>query len=350
MFPDEVHRVAIDGVVNSVDYWTGEWDSTLTDTDKVLQGFFRECAAAGDACALTHGLLNKKKSEKQIEKAIGKKFSKVFDRLAIMPMIAANATHPGLLTWSEVKGAVFQALYSPTTWNALAKGLQAAYEGDPLPLFEKNGLHPCDLTPEPSAAPRSEEANTAIACGDVNKRFKHLPTPEDYKRFAEKQESRSAYFGGVFHQGLQCKGDWPQSLLASETWRGNFTSHTKNPLLILSVEYDPVTPHSNGISMHKRFPNSSSALRRGYGHCTIAQKSKCMDKVVREYFIDGKTPKKDTVCDWDKKIQPIFYGDGEAPPALAATRVQAETEEEDDLDLSFMAEDIATFARGRRLL
>lgn len=165
--------------MNSPDYWTAETNSTFTDTDQVLYGFFRECDAAGEACALTKGLIGKSKSDDQIEQGAKDKFAKLFDRLAAMPMVAANAMHPVLLTWSVVKDAVFEALYAPMKWNTFAK-LQAGYEGDPLSLFEKYGLKPCDATPDPSATPRSTEACSAIACGDVNRSFQYEPSPETY--------------------------------------------------------------------------------------------------------------------------------------------------------------------------
>lgn len=82
-------------------------------------------------------------------------------------------------------------------------------------------------------------------------------------------------------------------------------------------------------------------LRRGYGHCTLLQKSSCIDGVVRGYFVEGKVPAKDSFCDWDRELQPIIYGDGEAPAMVA---------EGDQLDLPFAAQDLAAFARGKSML
>ncbi|KDN37255.1 hypothetical protein K437DRAFT_259850 [Tilletiaria anomala UBC 951] len=346
MFPDEVNRVAIDGVVNVTDYYLGRWASTMVNTDETFYGFIKECAKAGDSCALTRGLSSSGSSKKQrqtkdVEKSIHKKIAKLFDHLSAQPTVVANATHPGLLTWSMLKGTIFQALYSPVQWNALAEDLQQLVEGNAVPFYEKHGLKPCDTAP---ALQETREAVLAIACGDVKKRFDNLPTASTYKKLIKEHESLSKYFGGMFVEAVACQGAWP--IHTNEPWKGDFTSKTANPILLLGNSYDPVTPHANAEYHARKFPNSAYVLRTGYGHCTISQKSRCAEKVIADYFIEGKVPKKGTVCPWDSWDQPIFHGT--RGYAISAAAVESLEDGGAGRLLTHAAAEIAAFApRGR---
>ncbi len=329
MFPKEVSRVVVDGVVNVTDYHRGKWASTAVDTDGVYYGFTNECAQAGSACALNRGLhkAGGGKSKKEKHNAVLEKLSDLFDKLAVEPIAVANATHPGLLTWAHLKGALFHALYTPVSWNTLAEEIQQIIEGNPLPFFEKYGPAPCKAGPA-----LDTQANAAIACGDLAKDVKTKPTVDDYLHFIKQHERKSKYFGGSFVQQVACKGDW--HIHTNEPWRGDFTSKTSHPLLMIGNSFDPVTPHVNAEYMANLFPGASYLLRKGYGHCSLSQKSKCIEKLVGDYFIHGSVPKFGHVCDVDTDEQPLFHGQKQTSAAFA---------------LMAATEDIGPISRGERV-
>lgn len=112
---------------------------------------------------------------------------------------------------------------------------------------------------------------------------------DDYERFVAAVREDSPNFADVFGQlELMCNGIWP--IRATERHWGNFTSHTSFPLLVLGNELDPVSPRQYGEEMASRFPGALFVKREGYGHCTNSQPSRCIDEVVRAYFVDGKLP------------------------------------------------------------
>jgi TAP-like protein len=300
------------------DYYLSRWASTMVNTDEVFYGFIRECAAAGSACALTKDLNLEKLSKKALEKEVLAKIADLFDELAARPISASRAKHPGLLTWSQLKGTIFQGLYAPTAWNDLAKDLQALIDGDPVPFFEKHGLAPCENVPP--TKPQSDEAMLAIACGDVAHIFKKKPTIKELTKLVEEEERLSKYFGGSFSETAACRGEW--KLHSNEPYTGDFTSKTKHGLLIIGNSYDPVTPHVNAEYMSSLFPNSAYLLRKGYGHCSISQKSKCIEETVGAYFLEGTLPKNGTVCDVDLKDEPLFT---EGDKAQSATELDMAT-------------------------
>lgn len=310
MYPAEVGRVAVDGIVNVRNYWRGSWDVNLADADATLQGFYSTCADAGSKCALTSGL-----QQKKLVAAVRSRVEGSLAKLGTQPAVVWNATQPGLLTWTAVKGTLLSSLYNPTTWNSLAQMLQALHEGDPAPLY---ALAP-ESVPEaevPHDHSPQEIAAAAIACGDAiddTAGEKFSLTPEDYDRFAQGQAQYTHNFTGAFPFTLQCHGGWPKSLKAVEQWHGNFTSVTNNPLLILSVEYDPATAHRNAVQLSNLFPHASLITRQGYGHTTSTYKSRCIEGAVGRYFVNGTMPKNGTVCPSDYEDHPLFYGNATKP-------------------------------------
>ncbi|KDN37254.1 alpha/beta-hydrolase [Tilletiaria anomala UBC 951] len=350
MFPSEVRRLVIDGVMQPAYYYQGLWNDTFINTDGVLDGFYDECAKAGDECALAKGLGSraglKKSHHQHLVDTIRGKVERLYERLGQKPVVVANATHPGLLTWSDLHDTIFHALYAPVSWNALAQDLQRLIDGDPVPFFEKHGLKPCETGAITHRKPSSAEATVAITCGDTGRRFVQRPTVKYWKVFLKQMFRLSHHFGATFSESIQCHGSW--QIHSNEPWLGDFTSPTAHPLLMIGNSYDPVTPYANAVVMSSLFPNSSAVLRRGYGHCSISQKSRCIEHIVGDYFLDGTLPPNGTVCDVDSWDQPLF---GTKPSQyMQQQEVEALHEGVAGQLLTHAAADIAAFQRGRRLL
>lgn len=101
MFPEDVHRLIADGVVDVPHYRLGLWDDNLIDTEAALSGFYHECASAGPkACALAAHV----QDEDGVASAqqIGEAISGLLKRLYKRPLLVVKADTPSLVTWSQV--------------------------------------------------------------------------------------------------------------------------------------------------------------------------------------------------------------------------------------------------------
>ena len=103
----------------------------------------------------------------------------------------------------------------------------------------------------------------------------------------------------------QCEA-WPRGVRPAD-FRQPLTG--KLPVLILSGEFDPVTPPRYGDVVQKTLPNSRHLVVRGQGHNTLAVG--CMPKLIAS-FVDGADVKKLDVACLDKVPYALpftgFYG------------------------------------------
>lgn len=293
MFPQDVNRFIIDGVVDVPDYMQGLWSTNLKDTDGGFDGFFEECVKAGPkACSLA--------SQSSSAKKLHSKFLDLLEELKYSPMPVVQADVPQLLTFSMVLETFFLALYKPAGWPKLADMINDVMNGNGTAFVNAFG----DATYHAPIVPESEEANAAIACGDGLRDPPKKPWGIDRaKEHIQSLEKDSPLFGQFFaEQGVKCLGSW--KLRSNDRHRGNFESNTSFPLLTLGNDFDPVTPGRFADKMANKFGSAVSVRRAGYGHCSSSQPSKCINKIIRDYFVDGTVPKKGIKCDVDESPFP----------------------------------------------
>ncbi|SPO22203.1 uncharacterized protein UTRI_02212_B [Ustilago trichophora] len=293
MFPEDVNRFIIDGVVDVPDYMQGLWSTNLKDTDGGFDGFFEECVKAGSkACSLA--------SQASSAKKLHKKFLDLLEELKYSPMPVVQADVPQLLSFSMVLETFFLALYKPAGWPKLADMINDVMNGNGTAFVNAYG----DSTYHAPIVPESEEANAAIACGDGLREPPKKPWGiERAKEHIQSLEKDSPLFGQFFaEQGVKCVGSW--KLRSNERHRGHFNSNTSFPILTLGNDFDPVTPGRFAEKMANSFGSAVSVRRAGYGHCSSSQPSKCINKIIRDYFVDGTVPRKGIKCDVDESPFP----------------------------------------------
>ncbi|KAJ1306106.1 hypothetical protein OPQ81_010817 [Rhizoctonia solani] len=95
--------------------------------------------------------------------------------------------------------------------------------------------------------------------------------------------------------------EWP--FHAAERYTGPWTvekglNKTRFPILLVSMDADPVTPLTSAVKMNRGFGSESSTLliQQGYGHPSYAHPSLCTIKHVGAYFVNGTVPKNGTYC------------------------------------------------------
>ncbi|PVG01811.1 alpha/beta-hydrolase [Serendipita vermifera] len=286
LYPDNVGRIVIDGVMDTEDYYAGTWGSNLKKTDQGLDLVFQQCVEAGDQCALWEPTAERVKERYlRLERAVDER-----------PVVVRTKTYMGIYTSRLVKIALFVALYHPyETMKPLFEAFRELEKGNGVPIYElfaediPGPLH-CDCGSNPLTPLGGDETLSAILCSDGQ-----VPMKADldmmYDHF-EKLASMSRFADLWSIHRYRCIGKKVES---KWKWHGPVTGNTSFPLLLIDNIYDPVTPDAQKVS--KSFNNSVVLTQNSGGHCSIAGTSFCTASAIRTYFRDGVLPPKGTTCE-----------------------------------------------------
>ncbi|GJE96256.1 alpha/beta hydrolase [Phanerochaete sordida] len=311
MFPDNVGRLIIDGVVDADDYYAGTWANNLQDTDKALGMIIDACVSAGPECPLYESTSDK----------VHARLNAIFTNLKKQPLPVYNGTtgkEYGIIDYKLARAALFALVYFPYGVTAMTPiytsiiilhALAQLEKGDGLELGRILGMVPvqapfsCNCPGEPPA-PRpiplaNLDATIAIACGDAaaSRGDDTVPILEEYYG----QLSKISEFADMWPIRISCSG-WRTRPV--ERFAGPFVANTSFPLLIIGNTADPVTPLAHAWKMSHGFNNSVVLQQDSAGHCTIAATSLCSAKAIRDYFREGKLPQNGTICSVDSSIFP----------------------------------------------
>jgi hypothetical protein len=310
MQPHRVFRMILDGVSDSVDYFKGEWKSSLTLTDKVVEKFFELCSLAGPSkCAFHTG-----NSPQDIEL----KLSNIIQELKRSPIAVGSSSNrgPSIVTYADVMNTIRDTVLEPIKgFPSLAELLQSLA----LPLNDTsgqlwadrkysggNGAAFCPSENCKTSGPYSDEcqvaraydASTAIICSDGPDQSGL--SMDDYKAHVNFLKTQSKWLGSSWATnslvdciGWKLRPAWP----IDPTRIGG---QTKNPMLLITNRLDPVTPINNAYTTRNRFEGSRILEIDGMGHCSYAAPSKCADEAIKAYFQRGELPNEGVVCKSDK--------------------------------------------------
>ncbi|KAL5524558.1 hypothetical protein ACEPAF_9698 [Sanghuangporus sanghuang] len=302
MFPNNVGRVIIDGVVDTDDYYNGLWANNLRDTDDALMDIYQSCVNAGPSrCPIYE------KSASLVQARV----DRLLHRLKSEPIaFYSNSTDLAggyeVVDYALVKIYMFLVLYNTHRSGLyLANALAALEQGDPSgfylasPRKELEQLLQCSC-PAPGENPArfqgGSEITLSIGCGDIlEKRDEEL---DDIRRAYEEMSGVSG-FADVWKIRVLCSG-W--KLAGKERFNGSFEQSTSHPLLIIGNTADPVTPVWNAHKVSKGFKDSVVLTQNSSGHCSIAATSLCTFRAIQEYFVNGTLPERGTVCEADSSI------------------------------------------------
>ena len=244
--PHRVERAVIDSVVDTSDYYLGEWKKNLQDTDVILDKFAEYCDTSGPEKCLLY-------TEGGVE-AIKLTIATIVQSLKYNPIgVPGHGTiAPDLITYSDLKLLMREALYFPIQlWPNFTRILHDLLHlnGTSLAIAKQSGLP----TYQPSehcrhAPPYAQECtvadnaagdvSTAILCSDGNSTYGM--TREKYAEYAFELMDQSWVVGDSWAQirlGCVKYGVQPR-------WRfgGPFTGETAKGMLFVGNKRDPVTP------------------------------------------------------------------------------------------------------------
>ncbi|KAI4101320.1 MAG: hypothetical protein LQ339_005118 [Xanthoria mediterranea] len=320
MQPHRVQRMVLDGVVDTPDYMAGTRLQSLHDTDSIVDRQAKNCFLAGRSRCPLYDVGGAEK--------IAESFRNIIVSLKRHPLSVpgdsdggAGTLAPDIITYSDVIGATFNALYAPIqSFPPLMSDLAGIARGNGTAFAARNQKTSRQSFPSaeettsdhqpPSKFKNDNSAcltqrlspgdtRTAIMCTDVN--GTSGMSQVDFKNYIAQLETQSAFFSGPFAQVRMKCIDWQ----LRPTWRfnGPFAAPggTNFPLLFVGATRDPVTPIANAHTLATRFPNSAVLAVDTDGHSSLSGPSLCMARHIRAYFQKGELPTPGTVCEVNEK-------------------------------------------------
>ena len=247
MQPHRVARAVIDGPVDTLDYYRGEWLKNLQDTDAVFESFWEHCDRAGpDLCALyTAGG----------QREVKQRFQRILASLEDNPIgIAGHGSiAPDLITYSDLLRTIRTAVYAPLQyWPRLAAPLVhiESRNGTSFAMLKKQELQvsvPPDqcveappYTPYCAIPPNQQldETPTAILCSDRNTTYDLDRSA--FAAYAAKLKDQNRLLGPSMAQVRLSCARW--NLRPKWRFPGPFAGETVHPMMIVGTARDPVTP------------------------------------------------------------------------------------------------------------
>jgi pimeloyl-ACP methyl ester carboxylesterase len=293
MFPDRVGRVILDGVVSTYDYNHGLGNGSLTDNKKAVDSFYTYCVGSGpEICPLATSNSTISDVKDRVEKIIKSIYH--------APLAINSASGPDIITYSDVRGLLFQATYMPQVYfPRAAAGLAAIEVGHGAFLdqlkdeYHDHHIYSCPINASEPFFDVSESVSTwAVLCSDgIDVRHE---TMDEFDAHWKVMEDVAPDSGAVWAMGRMRCTAW--QIEAAYKFEGEFGGNTSNPILFLSNTADPVTPLRSGRIMHKLFANSGLLVSDNAGHSSLAQPNLCMLQKIKKYFQTGELPMENTLC------------------------------------------------------
>ncbi len=297
LFPRDTGRMVLDGVDTLTEPLMEQALVSARGQQRALDNFLTWCAHQSDCVYGTNTRTAKEKVAALVE------------RLDTEPLVGDDGTEVGGLVTVL---AIGQALYSPSTWPALAKALaQAEREHDPAGMLALLGLgaEPTDPTAPPAAPTDSAQdggsdpvpadnlaaALAAVTCADDPDRSIEKASPAALEKEINERAEEFLQVSKVF--GV------PQ-LLSVLTCYGRPTGTDfirkidhpgAPPMLLVGTRGDPATPYEWTEETAERLGSAVIVDHKGEGH-TGYSSSRCVQEYVDGFLIYGRLPSGTRSC------------------------------------------------------
>ncbi len=284
-YPDRVRTLLLDGVVPESLALGGEHGRNL---DAALAGQFARCAA---------------------DTVCNGQFGNPLEMLQKLreQIVASNepveVTHPRTMERREMPfshsilaGAVRLAAYAPETSALLPFSISEALAGRPQGLIGQAWL-----TGDNLAESIAIGVNLSVACS------------EDLPRFDAAMSTAEAdtLLGANMIEGLRAQCEvWPSRQPAPPDRIEPLSVDL--PVLLLSGEFDPVTPPRYGDEVAAALPRSRHLVVPGQGHIVLSRG--CMPKLIAQFINEADPAALDADCLQRQQAPPYFLNYNGAQP------------------------------------
>lgn len=202
--------------------------------------------------------------------------------------IPASRNRP--LTAAQATTGIVGSMYSAEDgWQSLFYALDSALDGDGLGLQSLSDWL-TERKPNGTYASNANDALYAVNCIDRPDRW----DPEETQKQAEEWSKEAPVFGAALAWGnLPCyywpapAVDEPQEIAAAGA----------PPILVVGTEFDPATPYQWSVSLADQLESGVLlSWLGGDGHTAYYSGSKCIDKAVDKFLVDGEVPQNGAEC------------------------------------------------------
>lgn len=323
MFPDRVHRIVVDGVVDAYNYRQTLWSDNLLDTEKALDTFYHHCARVGHpACALAN------ETGPTTAEGVRQRVANITTSLYHnpLPVISPN---PEIITYSDIRNLIGTSLYTPIpSFPHMANVLAAVERGNATAfadLLRSYHTYSCPSNNQTTStrnhsnndASLSHDATMAIACTDG----------EDQSTLT--QPTFAAYARALAHTSPSIGSIWSTHRLhcihyrvrARHRFQNAWEANTSHPILLIGNTADPVTPGVFAHTMARGFRGAVALTQDSAGHCSTSAHSACTVGFVRRYFQTGELPPVNTTCEADE----VPFGDGRGGDEVGVSEAKRRT-------------------------
>jgi hypothetical protein len=334
MYPDRIHRLVVDGVVDAYDYTKMLWQDNLVDSEKDMDSFYWHCARVGYPRCL---LAKEDGSSKWAD--VKNRTLSILDSLYHNPLPVIDSTSPQVITLSDIKAFTMGALYSPIQmFPFLAEILVEVEEGKAsMSIAQIRTMHSysCDIAPAtvqcdpglpaqgPGTALFGMDSTIAIACSDGDDQS--FVTKDMFQEHIANLTRISPTMGDIWAMiRMQCIH---YNMRAKHRFTGPYVGKTSHPILEIGNSADPVTPGRFAKKMAKGFEGAVALIQDSSGHCSLSAPSACTVGYVHKYFQTGELPPEDTVC----KVDELPFGPTPAEANLLSLEDQMRLEHQMDI-------------------
>ncbi|GKZ70395.1 hypothetical protein AnigIFM50267_006037 [Aspergillus niger] len=336
LFPNQVQRMVLDGVVDALSWYSGEMSTSLRDADRVFDSFFRYCHQAGQPrCAFASPSADGEGDINAISE-LQQRFTNILSDLKASPLWTTHPS-PDIITYSDVRRLLRLALYAPIDlFPTLAIILADLEQRNATSMAEWKTMLREEMQPAhclssecQSDAPCREacqysyrvEVTAGTVCLDLNQKLLNATREEYWDEYLRPSIESSHWMGDTFADFLMPCARW------NGRGPGDFKGPTgaqdmSTPILFVSNTLDPVTPLGDAHAMSALFEKSVVLEQHAEGHCSFASRSGCTDDYIRAYFQTGELPAPGTRCETD--IRPFGVDDvldGTSPVELERTEL-----------------------------
>lgn len=330
LFPDQVHRMVLDGVVDALGWYSGNLSTSFRDADLVVDSFLRYCHRAGyPRCAFADASANAlppNEDETEAISCLQERLTDILADLKVTPLWTSQPS-PEIITYSDVKTLLKTALYAPndlfpilaTILSDLEQRNASSMAAWKATLREETQPAHCLDSACQSSAPCREacrygsriELTEGIACLDLSRKLLNI-TQEEYSKLYLQPVLESSYwigdtFADFYMQCATWKGQSPGSfegMLTTPTilllaWmhansrKGPIGAHNMStPILFVSNTLDPVTPLAEYV------PSNNYLCSGHSNHFISAHAMSALFKrsVVLEQHAEGVCPSRFPSC------------------------------------------------------
>lgn len=273
-FPTRVGRMVLDGAVDPALSNAQISKGQALGFEKALQRFAEWCAKKKD-CPLGD------------DPQAG--IQKVIDFIAQVEQDPIPAEKGRPLTAAQALTGIVGSLYSAEGWEQLFYDLQNAFKGDGVGLqAQSDWLN--DRRPDGSYASNSTEAMYAVNCIDRPDRF----DPAQTEQMAEDWSKEAPVFGPALAWGNLACYYWPVPAVDKPH---EINAPGAAPIVVVGTEFDPATPYEWAVSLADQLDSGVLvSWLGGDGHTAYYSGSKCIDRTVDDYLVEGTVPQDGLEC------------------------------------------------------